>query len=76
MTNYYQLRDARKNPEGPTEEEAEVVDCWGKKSKARVLRGGSWFNYSLYCPSVKRHRVYPSSRNPYYGFRVVVSVVR
>jgi formylglycine-generating enzyme required for sulfatase activity len=75
-TNYYKLKDARKNPEGPTEEQAEVRDFSGKKSKARVLRGGTWYNYPSYCRSVIRNSRYPSYRSNSYGFRVVVAVSR
>jgi formylglycine-generating enzyme required for sulfatase activity len=72
MAKYYKLRDAKKNSEGPTEEQAEERDFSGKKSKARVLRGGSWHSpssgscRSVYCSSS------PSSRGNYIGFRVGV----
>jgi formylglycine-generating enzyme required for sulfatase activity len=76
MTNYFKLKDAKRNPEGPSEEEAEEKDFSGKKSKARLLRGGSWNDFSGLCRSVYRHCYSPSARSNRYGFRVVVSVVR
>ena len=75
MMNYYKLKDARKNPEGPTEEQAEevVVDtAKGTKGKARLLRGGSWNNFSGNCRPVSRLR-HPSAYRYYCnGFRVVL----
>jgi formylglycine-generating enzyme required for sulfatase activity len=38
----------------------------------RVLRGGSWFDGSVYCRSVVRVRYYAAVRNDFIGFRVVV----
>jgi formylglycine-generating enzyme required for sulfatase activity len=74
MTSYCRLRDARKNPEGPSEEQAEVVvvdERSGKKGKARLLRGGSWGGISSGCRSIYRNRSYPSGRSYIDGFRVV-----
>jgi formylglycine-generating enzyme required for sulfatase activity len=76
MTNYFKLKDAKRNPEGPSEEEAEEKNSSGKKMKARLLRGGSWNDYSGYCRSVPRGCDCPSNRGGDYGFRVVVSFVR
>jgi formylglycine-generating enzyme required for sulfatase activity len=73
-TDYYRLKDARKNPQGPSEEQAEECDFTGKKMKARVLRGGSWHDGSGPCRTVNRVRYYPSYR--VYGFRVVVVPTR
>jgi formylglycine-generating enzyme required for sulfatase activity len=58
-TDYYKLQDAKRNPEGPNEEEAEEEDFSGKKSKARVLRGGSWYYNSGGCRTVYRTYAYP-----------------
>ena len=81
-TDYYKLKDAKrnvaptatKNPEGPSEDDAEECDFSGKKCKARVLRGGSWNFNPGSCRTVARHRYYPSYRsgNYYYGLRVAV----
>jgi formylglycine-generating enzyme required for sulfatase activity len=71
-TDYYKLKDGKKNPQGPDEDDAEEVDFSGKKSKARVLRGGSWNLSSGTCRSLLRIRLYPSARNLNFGFRVVV----
>jgi formylglycine-generating enzyme required for sulfatase activity len=38
----------------------------------RVLRGGSWFNYSRYCLSAFRNDDAPDNRSNYNGFRVVL----
>ena len=71
-TDYYKLKDAKKNPQGPDEDHAQEEDFSGKKSKARVQRGGSWdYHSSGYCRTVSRGRTSPSSRG-FYGFRVVV----
>ena len=80
-TDYYQLKAAKKkNPEGPSEEEADevVVDnANGTKSKARLLRGGTWMGDSNICQATSRSSCSPSSRSPSSrstrnGFRVVV----
>ena len=40
----------------------------------RVLRGGGWYDYALYCRSAFRYGVNPGYANYYYGFRVAVPV--
>ncbi len=40
-------------------------------SSSRVLRGGSWFNDSLFCRSAHRFRAESTSRYDYFGCRVV-----
>jgi formylglycine-generating enzyme required for sulfatase activity len=75
-TNYFKLNGARKNPEGPTEEQAEVRDFSGKKNKARVLRGGAWASAPSYCRTVNRYSNAPSHRNYANGLRVAVAVSR
>ena len=47
------------NPQGPS------------SGSYRVLRGGSWNNYSSSCRAAYRYSNYPSDRNSYCGFRVV-----
>jgi formylglycine-generating enzyme required for sulfatase activity len=77
ITNYYKLKDAKRNPQGPNEEQAEEFDFSGKKSKARALRGGRWNLGSVACRTVFRSRFDPSYRGAgLYGFRVVVAAVR
>jgi iron(II)-dependent oxidoreductase len=77
MTNYLKLKDAKRNPEGPTEEQAEEKDFSGKKSKARLLRGGCWSRHSGFCRTVGRvFLAHPSYRYSDYGFRVVVRLAR
>jgi formylglycine-generating enzyme required for sulfatase activity len=79
MGDYYKLKDAKRNPEGPTEEQAEEVDFSGKgdKIKARVLRGGSWCSpFSGGCRPVVRHRAHSSRRFYNHGFRVVVRLAQ
>jgi formylglycine-generating enzyme required for sulfatase activity len=73
ITNYYTLKDAKRNPQGPTEEQAEEFDFRGHKSKARVLRGGVWSSHSIHCRTIRRYIDCPSAHNSNYGFRVVVS---
>jgi formylglycine-generating enzyme required for sulfatase activity len=75
MRNYCELKDARKNPAGPTEEQADMVDCSGKKVKARVLRGGDWSSPLRYCCSIHRGHQ-PYGPNPHYGFRIVVRLAQ
>ena len=81
-TDYYRLKDAKrnvaptatKNPEGPSEDEAEEVQFGPtSKGKAVLLRGGSWVYYSSYCRAVYRSRNTPTYRAYHYGFRVVVA---
>jgi formylglycine-generating enzyme required for sulfatase activity len=43
-------------------------------SDYRLLRGGSWDNYSNYCRLAFRHKTYAVNRSYSVGFRVVVSV--
>jgi formylglycine-generating enzyme required for sulfatase activity len=38
----------------------------------RVIRGGSWYNYAMYCRSALRADFYPNSGNIDIGFRVVL----
>jgi len=61
--DYYRKSEAE-NPQGP----AQGTD--------RLLRGGSWFNISLYCRSAYRRRIAPGSRDFDVGFRVVVPAFR
>ena len=76
-SEYYKAKGVKKNPEGPSEEEAEVCDFSGKKYKARVLRGGSWYVNSGICRAVNRGRLYPSGRGVCdFGFRVAVCGAR
>jgi uncharacterized protein (TIGR02996 family) len=38
----------------------------------RVIRGGSWINYSWFCRSAQRYDFEPAARNYYIGFRVAI----
>ncbi len=40
---------------------------------SRLLRGGSFSSYAIYCRSALRRRIAPDSRSNTYGFRVVMS---
>ncbi|NOZ20576.1 MAG: SUMF1/EgtB/PvdO family nonheme iron enzyme [Planctomycetes bacterium] len=71
---YYLLEDARKNPMGPSEMEADEVELGGRRVKARVFRGGSWSGNSGCCRAATRLRYGPSGRSGSGGFRVVVSL--
>ncbi|MEW6358043.1 MAG: formylglycine-generating enzyme family protein [Planctomycetota bacterium] len=71
VKDYYLLKDAKKNPWGPSEMEAEDVEGMGK---ARLVRGGAWNSYSAYCRASNRLFVNPSPRFSSYGFRVALSV--
>ena len=51
---------AQTNPTGPS------------SGSYRVLRGGSWYNNAGYCRVSNRSSNYPSYRNDYFGFRVVL----
>jgi len=52
-----------------------VTDPTGPASGfLRVLRGGSWINFTDVCRSAYRNFYNPGIRNYFYGFRVVVSV--
>jgi formylglycine-generating enzyme required for sulfatase activity len=42
-----------------------------EKGGARVLRGGSWYNYPLWCRSACRNRGAPAIRSDIFGCRVV-----
>ena len=76
-TDYYKMKEAKKDPEGPSEDDAEEVDIGGgKKEKVRLLRGGSWPLSSSFCRSVYRYRGIPTPRHASFGFRVVVAVPR
>jgi formylglycine-generating enzyme required for sulfatase activity len=71
-TDYYKLKDAKKNPQGPDEEDAELCEFSGRKSKARLTRGGSWQHEASFCRSISRCRDLPTRRSNSLGFRVVV----
>ncbi len=43
-------------------------------SNQRMLRGGSWFDFPVYCRSADRYSVAPEKRNYSFGFRVVARV--
>ncbi|PZU99457.1 MAG: hypothetical protein DCE90_02585 [Pseudanabaena sp.] len=53
--------------------------AWGDLSinendnRYRLLRGGSWFNYAVYCRSAYRYRNIARNQNNYIGFRVIFS---
>ena len=57
--DYYGKFEAE-NPQGPAQ------GAW------RLLRGGSWNYFSMYCRSADRNRYYPFNHNEDIGFRVVV----
>ncbi len=44
------------------------------RGTSRVLRGGSWANYALYCSCAFRAMAGPDIRSNYIGFRVVANV--
>jgi formylglycine-generating enzyme required for sulfatase activity len=70
-TDYYKMKDAKRNPQGPSEEAAEEVA--NAKGKCRVLRGGSWVYGSRDCRAVSRSHYLPPNRIDHgCGFRVVV----
>jgi hypothetical protein len=48
-------------------------NCQLSGNSARVVRGGSWFNYLDYSPSSVRFNLHPVNRNYYLGFRVLCS---
>jgi len=51
-----------------------VTDPHGLESgDARVLRGGSWFDFGRSCRSANRNHFVPSRRGVYIGFRLVRS---
>ena len=75
-TDYYKSKTAKKNPQGPSEDDMEEFDFSGKNHKCRVLRGGAWDCYSGGCRAVNRGRSFPSLRISYDGFRVVVCGAR
>jgi formylglycine-generating enzyme required for sulfatase activity len=73
-SRYYRMKSALRNPEGPDEQDAEEVDSFGLKGKARVFRGGCWINPSGVLRGIWRHYYCPSSSyKNYCGFRVAVS---
>jgi formylglycine-generating enzyme len=58
--NYYRS-SPRRDPPGPT------------TGRFRVVRGGSWRNHASTCRAAYRNALVPNNRDPYTGFRVVVS---
>jgi formylglycine-generating enzyme required for sulfatase activity len=58
----YYARSPRQDPPGPPE------------GTFRVLRGGSWRNHAATCRSAYRNALAPNQRQPFIGFRVVLSV--
>lgn len=45
--------------------------AWVDRNPFHVLRGGSWYSYSVSCRSAYRHRFFPKSKYEDVGFRVV-----
>ena len=74
-SEYYNLKSAHKDPEGPKEEEADEALYGGTKAKLHTMRGGSWLSYSSDCTCVRRLRIHPTPYHPC-GLRVVVRGVR
>ena len=74
MKDYHLLRDAKRNPRGPSEKEADE-GLFGKlnKGKCRTLRGGAWPYPSSSCRAVSRDRQPPSYCSRMCGFRCVLS---
>ena len=62
--NYYQTclkQGGIENPTGP------------KEGDSRVIRGGSWYDFSGYCRSSCRRSIRPDDRGSLVGFRIAVS---
>src|SRR5262245_1261137 len=57
----YYLHSVRRDPPGPA------------TGRFRVVRGGSWRNHAATCRAAYRNALVPNNRDPYTGFRVVVS---
>jgi len=57
--NEYYATSPSINPKGPA------------SGSYRVLRGGSWYRYPLFCRVAYRGSHFPSSRDSSYGFRLV-----
>ena len=53
---------------------ASVTDPQGPATGSRrVIRSGSWYNYSTYCRSAYRYEGFPTGRSNLQGFRVVLA---
>lgn len=54
-----------------------VMDSWNNDSRAKVLRGGSWYNGALKLSLLSSCRVHaaPDSSTDNYGFRVIIAPV-
>jgi formylglycine-generating enzyme required for sulfatase activity len=72
MTKYYKLKDAKKNPQGPSEQDAEIV---GQKGKCRSARGGAWPNAveENFSATNRAHHKPTDRMSGPLGFRLVVS---
>ena len=42
---------------------------WSEKGEYRVIRGGSWGDFSVGAACSFRNRILPHNRSPYVGFR-------
>jgi iron(II)-dependent oxidoreductase len=68
-TDYYK-KSAKRNPTGPTEEEAENVKEGQKElGSCRVWRGGYWYSPRHSLRASYRYRLVPPYRSNYIGFR-------
>jgi formylglycine-generating enzyme required for sulfatase activity len=73
MADYYKLREATRNPQGPGEHDADNVAMGNQNGKTRVLRGAEWFSDQFSCLATTRHQSFPANRFcASCGFRVVV----
>jgi formylglycine-generating enzyme required for sulfatase activity len=59
--------------EYPKDDISDPVNLNKPEAFSRVLRGGSWFDYPLYCRAAYRKRIEPAHRYSYIGFRVALS---
>ncbi|OAI49773.1 hypothetical protein AYO44_06135 [Planctomycetaceae bacterium SCGC AG-212-F19] len=57
----YYRASPRRDPPGPT------------AGRFRVVRGGSWRNHAATCRAAYRNALVPNNRDPYTGFRVVIT---
>jgi hypothetical protein len=69
-SDYYASEEAKRNPEGPSEAEADVVHYVGVTAKGRVLRGGCWDNRGDMGSAICRGSIPPGIRNYDKGFRI------
>lgn len=72
--DYHTLKDAHKNPQGPSEQESDpIAGESGRGYKAKIARGGSWTSSSSVCRTSRRYAMWFKYGTYHLGFRIAAA---